>query len=129
MNKINIGRRVGDAFAQSFKNNSNEQTKASFHALPVCTPIGDAVNTGGHRLTSYCSQNLGLNPIFLYLYNRGWEIRVQISTGAGAFSILKNVRTAPEVHLATYSTGTMVLARGCSGLGVNLSTHLHLVSK
>jgi hypothetical protein len=53
----------------------------------------------------------------------------RIPTGAGVFSVLQNVRIASEVHLATYSTGTMVLARGYSGLGVKLSTHLHLVPK
>jgi hypothetical protein len=54
---------------------------------------------------------------------------VQIPTGAGAFSVLQNVRTASEIHLATYSTGTMVLARGYIDLGVKLSSHLHLVPK
>lgn len=54
---------------------------------------------------------------------------VQIPTGAGAFSVLQNVRTASEVHLATYSTGTMVLIRGYSDQGVKLSTHLHLLPK
>jgi hypothetical protein len=53
----------------------------------------------------------------------------QIPTGAGAFSVLQNVRTVSEVHLATYSTGTTVLARGYSGLGVKLSIPLHLVPK
>jgi hypothetical protein len=44
------------------------------------------------------------------------------------FSVLKNMQYDCEAHQVSCSIGICVLSRGSSGLGIRLTTHLHLLS-
>jgi len=58
----------------------------------------------------------------------GWSgVRIPVETRD--FSLLQYVQTGCGTHPASYSVGTVVLSQGSSSRGVNLNTHLHLVSR